>query len=203
MKGYSFFTVYVTVLTVILVTLLTIPLVKTALRPEGPTVSGTQTGTTSFLDILTGKKSAAESADIAEASKNPAAIEAKPDETANQQAKDAWQLYNWNLPLMITTYSIYTSNRPYFAANTEEWNKFIAYYTKDPIIDPFTSKAPVFTTDTPKTGEVQYITPGQCSLDKPEFVPTTVAKSYAFRALTPELLCYSNTTGSIYASLRK
>ena len=115
-------------------------------------------------------------------------------ESSSAQDKEAHQVYYWNLPLLI---SIYATRNGYPVASTQGWRVFLDSL-RTPIIDPYTNKEPAFTTQTPKVGEVQYITPGTCKRDVPELENLTIKNSYAYRSFVAgKMMCSGNLIGYV------
>lgn len=112
----------------------------------------------------------------------------------SQQDKDAYQVYYWNLPILISAYS---ARSGYPIANAQGWRVFLDSL-RTPIIDPHTNKEPVFTTQTPKVGEIQYISPGSCERGAPELKVISTKNSYAFRSFVAgKMMCSGNLTGYV------
>lgn len=108
--------------------------------------------------------------------------------------KDAYQLYYWSLPLLIGTQS---AGKSYPSPTAASWDAFTGSL-RNPVIDPYTLKPPVFTVNTPKTGEIQYISPGTCSSEKPLLEKSNIIKTFAYRAyVAGKIMCYSNINGTI------
>lgn len=118
-------------------------------------------------------------------------------ESQSSDTNDAegYKAYAYILNMLVTSYRVTYGEYP--ASSAEGWQRFLETSAAD-FVDPYTGKSPTYTTTAPGVGEVQYITPGTCSLERPELEPTSARNTFAYRAnVGGKLVCYSNTSGAV------
>lgn len=108
----------------------------------------------------------------------------------------AASMYSVSLPILIGVHIARTSV-PITSASL--WNEFVATLSDD-YRDPYTNEFPVYTTQTPKVGQIQLISPGECNPDTGTLEPSTITKTYAYRVVVGDkFLCHYNLGGSVYS----
>lgn len=112
----------------------------------------------------------------------------------SQADKEAETYYSTGLPILI---GVYAAQSKVYINSAQQWNGFVATYSD--IKDPRTNVAPVYTSQAPKVGEIQIISPGQCS-KLGELQTSTTQRTYAFRVLIgSRYMCHYNLGGAVYA----
>jgi len=116
-----------------------------------------------------------------------------PDEDIDSKAA---ALYSVSLPIMIGTYVAQTDTQ---ITSASIWSDFTGTLS-DEFKDPYTNQFAVYTTQTPKRGEIQIISPGKCNSDTAALQSNTIRNTYAYRVVIGDtFLCHYNLGGSVYS----